>query len=96
MPLDIHTMASSCLFRRILALWVWFSLLLTTSAQKVAPTNANSTATKFQLQTTQTMSESTYKMYPLTANAGLLGTTQQLNVGSCVIEVALPPILTTF
>lgn len=97
MPLDIYTMASSRLFRRILALWVWLSLLSTASAQNVAPTNASSTATKppqFQLQTTQTMSQSTYKMYPLTADAGLSGTAQQLNVRYYVSKFILSKILT--
>ncbi len=53
------------------------------TAQVITPTNDSFTGTppQFILQTNQVMDTSSVKIFPLTNDAGLAGSQQQLNVG---------------
>ncbi len=76
-------MALTRLMGTLLTLCTSLSLLCVASAQIVAPANGNSSGNppQFILQTTQVMGTSLIKIYPLTNDAGLAGSQQQLNVG---------------
>lgn len=68
--------------RTLLALCIPLPLLSVASAQVVGPNNGNfsGNSPQFSLQTTQVTRSSPIRIYPLTNDAGLAGSQEQLNV----------------